>query len=220
MRQLLDKEIRGPFPSFIPKTRQEQIQNLAFYLKSAESDESGSAQWAELTWELTEKLNGTSMTVYINGEDAGVCSHGLNLQDVESNIFWRAAHSEQLISILMDTTRNLALQGELIGEGIQDDPYRVQAGQNFFVFDIFDITKFRYLTPVERRDFCEQFELAHVPVLATKAMLPIDVAAVLSEAEGKSELYGGIEREGVVYKCNERHLSFKAVSNRFILRNN
>ena len=46
------------------------------------------------------------------------------------------------------------------------------------------------------------------------------VADLLQKAEGKSVMgtIAGPEREGLVYKCNERQVSFKAISNRFLLK--
>lgn len=50
-------ETRGLFPGFIPKTDQERIQNLTNDVK----------KWHKngLTFEVTEKLDGSSMTVYV-----------------------------------------------------------------------------------------------------------------------------------------------------------
>ena len=147
---------RGLFPSFIPKTDQERIQNLTTELSN----------WVALglTWELTEKLDGSSMTVYVNADDFGVCSRNLNLYDTEGNTLWQVAHRDNILMAIYDSRRNLAIQGELIGEAIQGNLYKIQ-GQSFYVFDIYDIDARRYLTPIERRDFCELFELLHVPVL-------------------------------------------------------
>jgi hypothetical protein len=46
------------------------------------------------------------------------------------------------------------------------------------------------------------------------------VADLLKMAEGKSVMGDivGPEREGLVYKCNERQVSFKTVSNKFLLK--
>jgi hypothetical protein len=43
---------------------------------------------------------------------------------------------------------------------------------------------------------------------------------LLRVAEGKSVMgdITGPEREGLVYKCNEKQVSFKAISNKFLLK--
>ena len=201
---------RGLFPSFIPKTDQERIQNLT----------TEHAEWvtAGLTWEVTEKLDGSSMTVYVNEQDQGVCSRNLNLYDTEGNTLWQVAHRDQIITALQDSQRNLAIQGELIGEGIQGNPYKIK-GQSFYVFDIYDIDKGLYLTPKERRDFCEFHELLHAPVIVDDKDLGIGtVEELLSWANDKSRLNPQADREGLVFKCNERQISFKTISNKYLLK--
>ena len=201
---------RGMFPSFIPRTDQERIQNLT----------TEHAEWvtAGLTWELTEKLDGSSMTVYVNERDHGVCSRNLNLYDTEGNTLWQVAHRDQILTAIQDSQRNLAIQGELIGEGIQGNHYKIK-GQSFYVFDIYDIDKGLYLTPEERRDFCEFHELLHVPVIVDDKDLGIGtVEELLSWANDKSRLNSQADREGLVFKCNERQISFKTISNKYLLK--
>ena len=209
---------RGGFPSFIPRTDQERIQNLTTEF----------AEWVSPgfpimpTWEVTEKLDGSSMTVYVNEQDQGVCSRNLNLYDTEGNTLWQVAHRDQIITAIQDSQRNLAIQGELIGEGIQGNPYKIK-GQSFYVFDIYEIDKGSYMTPTQRRDFCEFHELLHVPVIAfgahlydTLGMATID--SLLEFAEGKSELNPQTDREGLVFKCNEKQESFKTIANSYLLK--
>ena len=209
---------RGGFPSFIPRTDQERIQNLT--IEHAEWVSPGFPIMP--TWEVTEKLDGSSMTVYVNEQDQGVCSRNLNLYDTEGNTLWQVAHRDQIITALQDSQRNLAIQGELIGEGIQGNPYKIK-GQSFYVFDIYEIDKGSYMTPTQRRDFCEFHELLHVPVIAfgahlydTLGMATID--SLLEFAEGKSELNPQTDREGLVFKCNEQQKSFKTISNKYLLK--
>jgi RNA ligase (TIGR02306 family) len=93
-------EVRGMFPGFIPKTDQERIQNL-----TAEF-----ADWTErkLHWEVTEKLDGSSMTVYVFDDDEGVCSRNLNLRETEGNSLWTVARRNDLIGKIRSTGQNLA----------------------------------------------------------------------------------------------------------------
>ncbi len=206
---------RGMFPSFIPRTDQERIQNLTTEF----------AEWISPgfpimpTWEVTEKLDGSSMTVYVNEQDHGVCSRNLNLYDTEGNTLWQVAHRDQIITAIQDSQRNIAIQGELIGEGIQGNPYKIK-GQSFYVFDIYDIDKRSYMTPTERRDFCEFHELLHVPVIDPAGQLSPGetIEGLLKHAEGKSQLNPQTDREGVVFKGNEKAESFKTISNKYLLK--
>lgn len=205
-------EIKGVFPGFIPKTDQERIQNLTAELE----------EWKarDFTWEATEKLDGSSMTVYVRDGEAGVCSRNLELKPNESNSLWRVAVREQLIEKLRSTGLNLALQGELIGEGIQKNPYGIH-GQDFYLYDVYDIDAGRYYTSHLRLSLARELNIKHVPVLdgAVKFDSATSALSLLQSAEAKSVLNNKTEREGVVFKCHECEASFKAISNKFLLKN-
>jgi hypothetical protein len=68
--------------------------------------------------------------------------------------------------------------------------------------------------------FVTERNIKHVPVL--RAAFSIDAQKVndlLFTAEGKTVmLENGPEREGVVFKCNSSQVSFKVISNSFLLR--
>lgn len=208
-------EVKGMFPSVIPKTDQERIQNLSAELEEWKAE--------NLTWEVTEKLDGSSMTVYLRDGEFGVCSRNLELKPSETNSLWKVAVRNDLELKLRRANRNLALQGELIGEGIQGNPYK-QKGQEFFLFDIYDIDTSKYLTPAERNAFVEEHDIKHVPVLAFGAELwdtlgINSIDNILKFAEGKSVMgMIGCEREGLVFKSKVMQCSFKAISNKFLLK--
>lgn len=169
---------------------------------------------AHLTFEISEKLDGSSMTVYsFDGVD-GVCSRNLDLRETEMNTFWRVCKRENLHAKIAGM--DIALQGELIGEGIQGNPYKI-TGQDFMVFDIYDIKAGQYFRPDQRRQFCVDNNIKHVPVIDSDGELG-SVDELLTQAEGKSQLHD-VEREGLVFKCNQDpQMTFKAISNKFLLR--
>lgn len=203
-------EVRGMFPSFISKTDQERIQNL--------SGDFEVWKGKGYTWEATEKLDGASMTVYYNNGDVGVCSRNLNLKQSEENSLWRVALTTGLIDKLTQYGKNIALQGELIGEGIQKNRYKLK-GQKFFLFDVYDIDTGEYLSPFSRMQLVQVLQIDHVPVIMSDMSLEgLFVPSVLGRAEGKSILNNAAEREGLVFKCNQAMLSFKAISNKFLLK--
>jgi RNA ligase (TIGR02306 family) len=203
-------EVRGLFPGFIPKTDQERIQNLTVELEEWKDE--------KLSWEVTEKLDGASMTVYAIDDDSGVCSRNLNLKENPDNSLWSVAIRNNLIAKIRSTGRNLALQGEIVGEGIQGNRYKIR-GQEFYLFDIYDIDTGKYLTPTERRDLANTLDIRHTPVLKCNEVLEVcTVKHILKWAEGVST-WGGMEREGIVFKCNEREVSFKAISNSWLMKN-
>ena len=207
-------EVKGMFPGFIPKTDQERIQNLKAEL----------AEWQRLgyTFERTEKLDGTSMTAFMVDGVFSICSRNLELKPNPDNSMFKAAAGQDLLAKLMLTGRNLALQGELIGNGIQGNKYKY-TGQEFRIFDIYDIDAKAYMSRGDRAAFVAQHSLKHVPVMASAfSLVGLTIDDLLKMAEGKSVMgdITGPEREGDVYKCNENpDVSFKVISNRFLMKN-
>jgi RNA ligase (TIGR02306 family) len=206
----LGGQVRGAFPSSIPKTDQERIQNLTDKLPDWQS--------RGYHWEVTEKLDGTSMTVFLERDDRfGVCGRNWELTETAENSLWRAARAADIESKLRATGRALAVQGELIGEGIQGNAYKLK-GQQFWVYDIYDIRETRYLSARERQQLVSSWGINHVPLISA-GELEHDVTSLLRIAEGKSQLCATTEREGLVFKCMEDpSISFKSISNHFLLK--
>jgi RNA ligase (TIGR02306 family) len=200
-------KVKGGFPSFIPKTDEERIQNLT---KEFE-------EFKDKKFYVTEKLDGSSATFYFKDGVFGVCSRNLELLETEDNTFWKVARQMDLENKMREFGINISLQGELIGEGIQGNPYKIK-GQTVKFFNLFDIDLQQYhtysmLDAVVR----VQFGLDTVPVLETYFTLPDTIEEILKFAEGKSVLNPNFDREGVVIRSVDRKVSFKAISNQFLL---
>lgn len=200
---------RGNFPSLIPKTDQERVQNL--------TKEINNAIESRLRFEVTEKLEGSSMTVYMIHGEFGVCSRNLDLKETEGNSFWSTARRDDIEAKMraVDEHWDFAIQGELIGPGIQGNIYNLSKLE-FRVFDVYNIQMGGYLDPEARRELIDRMGLQHVPVLTT-FMMAIPVADLLTLAEGKSVLNANQEREGLVFKEANGGMSFKAISNKYLL---
>ena len=198
--------VRGNFPSLIPKTDQERVQNLVKEIEAAK----------ELHFEVTEKLEGSSMTVYKIGDQFGVCSRNLDLKEDPNNAFWKVAIENDIKTKIMGLPYDVAIQGELIGPGIQGNIYKLDKPQ-FFVFDCYHIGGGQYFPPDARRAFVDSLELNHVPVLEKDVPLQHGVDMLLNLAEGKSVLNPKQEREGIVFKQVTGGMTFKAISNKYLL---
>ena len=202
-------QVRGNFPTLVPKTDQERIQNL-----SKQFD-----KFMEDTWSVTEKLDGSSCTFYLDDEDQfHVCSRNLDLKEDENNSFWKTAKKYDIEGIMRrNSMQGMAIQGEMIGEGIQGNQYKVVL--DFYVYDMYNTRTGQYILPSQLEAACDRLGLKHVPILAKGITLfGSSIQSILSEAEGKSQLNGS-EREGLVFKSDTIHdRSFKAISNKWLLK--
>lgn len=201
-------DARGMFPSAVPKTDQPRLQNSLDLL----------VKFKDHSWEVTEKLDGSSLTIWLDTDnDFHVCSRNLDLKESESNSYWKAARKYDVEQKMKDLgLKGLAIQGELIGEGINGNQYKTSL--DFYVFDMYDTVFQRYLTSTERLAYCEKLGLKHVPVLCNGFNIGNEtVGSLLAYAEGKSELNGS-EREGCVFvSTSDPSLSFKVISNKWLL---
>lgn len=229
---------RGNFPSFIPKTNQERIQNLTTYFSTLVDEE----------FEESLKLDGSSMTCYKIGHTPtlwekvksifgikykpyhfGVCSRNLELKPTADQVhifnnqgkesiydqsdFWTAAYKYRFEDKLPE---GYAIQGELIGPKIQANQEKVKELE-FYCFDVYNIHTGEYLLPLERREFCALHNIPHVPVVSINAKpLQLGLEGLLKHVEGES-MNPGTVSEGRVYKHVTKPITFKAISNKYLL---
>jgi len=204
-------DIRGNFPGLVPKTDQERVQNLVNEIND----------WQGKIFEVTEKLDGCSCTYYLDeDQDLHVCSRNLDLKYSETNTFWRMAVKHNIREkMIAHSLINFAIQGEIIGPGIQGNKYKLK-DHEFYVFDMYDVRRGEHVQFDGRSKIAQDLNLPQVPVLGLFS-LNSAVEQLLKEAEGKSVLNNIVEREGVVYKCaSNSNIHFKVISNRFLLKDN
>jgi RNA ligase (TIGR02306 family) len=218
----LSGQVRGNFPSWIQKTDQERVQNLNREVFQDHKEEK---------YEVTVKLDGSSCTIYVKDGVVGVCSRNLDLTETEGNSFWSAARGQKIVEGLEElhalNGSNIALQMELIGEGIQGNQEGIK-GHRLYLFDVFLIDEQRYMEPTLRRLFLKEIliamfgmDLEHVPVLE-EALVVTDQFSnqeeILAYADGPS-MNPSVKREGVVFKSEDSPFTFKAISNKWLLKN-
>ena len=202
----LSGQVKGLFPSFLQKTDEERVQNLADVYPFNKS----------LRFYVTEKLDGSSATFYFKDGVFGVCSRNLELKETPDNTFWKVARQLKIEELLKEFGQNLCLQGELIGEGIQGNPYKIK-GHTVKFFNAFDIDQQERMILGGFLKIMDDLDLDFVPILDVKFGLPKTVEDMLKYAEGKSKLNPNTEREGVVVRSMDTKISFKAISNKFLL---
>lgn len=203
---------KGSFPHFIPKTDCERVQNLSRQVQ----------QWAEdeVVFQKSEKLDGSSMTLFYKDGEVGCCSRNLELKDDGTSTFWETAKAEKLVEKLIALGKNIALQGELLGGQIQGNAYKIN-GFKFFLYDVFDIDKQEYLRPDVVEQFAEAQGISHVPIIGYVTLPKEDIVqTLLKDADGKSEIGSKPKREGFVYKSmKDTSISAKCISNSWLLVN-
>ena len=220
----------GSFPSYIPKTDQERLQNIPERVLAQMFD-------GKNFFEVTEKLDGTSMTIFMDSESQlHVCSRNYDLK-LDDDTFFKSVYGMWLmdndyISGLLKALKlkNMAFQGELCGPGIQKNKYNLDE-MKWFIFDVYNIKDSRYLSYEERmeaftkiKNYLMEYKIEntfeHVPFVSQVNTRFPSMKQWLDFAEGPAILNMKIEREGVVYKCTTNpSVSFKVINNKFLLNN-
>lgn len=210
----LSGQTKSLFPAFIQKTDQPRIQALQQEITESFNNKDA--------FEVTLKLDGSSCTVYHKDSEVGVCSRNLELKlDQEGNSFINIAKSTGLLQVLKSYGRNIAVQGELMGPGIQGNKEKLNAFE-LFIFDIFDIDSSEYFDVETRKNIIDDlYRLGYsgkvVPTLGVDFKLPSDdIDELLLLAKGAS--INCSVREGLVFKRNDGKFSFKIINNEFLLR--
>ena len=221
---------KGNFPSFIPKTDEERIQNLAKELKY---------DWQGKDVVITEKLDGSSITIYARysnevlttngvepGVDFGICSRNLDLKlDSENSHFIKTGklYMFRLAEYCYNNSRSLALQGEIIGPGLgrgsngsKSNPYKLDKHEIYF-FSVFDIDAGKRLVHSEAKEIIEKLDANTVPFV-DKMSLNMNMEELLAYADGASYMNIRTNREGIVIRALDGSFSFKVISNKWLLK--
>ncbi|MCU0438755.1 MAG: RNA ligase (ATP) [Raineya sp.] len=206
--------MKSTFPSFIPKTDETRVQVLQKTLDKYQNEKCF----------VTEKLDGSSVTYYLRDEVFGVCSRNMELEADDENTFWAVARTLNVEEKLKSFGRNIALQGELIGEGVQGNKYALK-GQTARFFNIYDIDKSAYVDFNEFESILKTLDLPSVPILETDYALSNDIHTLIEKSKMRSTLNDKVWAEGIVIRpLEERHernvgrVSFKAINPEFLLK--
>lgn len=205
--ECLEGVMRGDFPQFIRKTDEDRVQICGKLLHANK----GKVFYA------TEKLDGSSTTFYINKDDFGVCTRRMNLKQQKDNARWKIAEKYNIENSLRRFGQNLALQGELIGPGIQGNKYGLKEVDIRF-FSIYNIDTQKYIPYVLMKSILNKMGLPMVPLISDNYVLTTDIDAIVAYSIGESRL-AKTKREGLVLRSIEdSNISFKAINPEFLLK--
>lgn len=215
--------MKGGFPSFIPKTDETRVQILQNVL----------AKYKGEACYVAEKLDGSSATYYIRDGEFGVCSRNLEIEEDNENTFWKVAKELNIEEKLRSLNGNYALQGELVGEGVQYNKMKMK-GNTVFFFNLFKIDTFEYVSYADFMQLMKELELPTVPVLNDNFILPDSITDLVEMSKIKSTIQPAMWAEGIVIRLLDEKLdkyllrdlgghgriSFKVINPEFLLKFN
>ncbi|MDQ1336307.1 MAG: ligase [Thermodesulfobacteriota bacterium] len=205
---------RGRFPPMIPKTDEIRVQSAPQVIEELRGH----------PYIITLKVDGTSGTFCINPLDGEfhVCGRTQSIKP-NDNIYWRVARKYSIEEALRQRP-NLAIQGEAAGPGIQKNRLKLKE-TSLYAFDVFDMQEGRFLDYDAMQEVLGEMGVPAVEILEKGNAFQHTQESLLALAEGK---YRGTEneREGIVVRPRREmfsaalngRLSFKVVSNRFLLK--
>lgn len=209
-------DAEGPFPGFIEKTDETRIQVLSDILP----------KYNGIKFYVTEKLDGCSVTAFNKDGDFGVCTRNLRMKDTPNSSPWKIIKELGVHENIGKLNRNIAIQGELIGWNIQGNKYKLKTNEfRFYVFNIFDIDKYRPVPLQEMLKITDKLGLKTVPIIDTEYILNFDIDKLVELSKGQSIICPTIKREGLVFKSVDYvedpvlgRLSFKAINPEFLIK--
>eukprot|EP01022_Parablepharisma_sp_SALTPOND_P036628 TRINITY_DN9_c0_g2_i1.p1 TRINITY_DN9_c0_g2~~TRINITY_DN9_c0_g2_i1.p1 ORF type:complete len:2097 (-),score=250.12 TRINITY_DN9_c0_g2_i1:27072-33257(-) len=213
-----EKKPMLPFPSYLPKTDEERIQNIPHILDVLKDQQVV----------VTRKEDGTSATyIFMNGEFL-ICSRNFVRSEPESkdpkkpDLYIETEKKFNIAAAMKEYGKNLGIQGEIVGPTINKNRLGLKE-IDFRVFNIYLIDLKRYAKFEECEEICTKLGLHRVPLLY-KGVFKEEwntVDKLMAYVE-TLEYYKGMPAEGIVVKSNrpepERRISFKVVSNKYLLK--
>jgi RNA ligase (TIGR02306 family) len=210
----LNDEVDGPFLPGVPKTDEVRVQSMPEVL----------AELRDKPYVITIKCDGTSASYGIHRHTGlfTVCGRNWSIKRGQ-NAYWHAAAVYQLEALLARHPEKV-IQAELVGPGIQKNRLGLKRVQ-LAAFNVYDHRASRFLDHDEAAAFLTASQVPMVELLERGESFAHDQASLLALAEG---CYAGTqnEREGIVVRpqaeCVSQalggRLSFKVISNRFLLK--
>ncbi len=211
--------VRGGFPGFLSKTDEIRVQVLEAALERHRGK----------TFFVTEKLDGTSYTAFLRDGEFGICSRNLWMDETdETNLLVKISRQlklrEQLIQLRERFGFQPAIQGELIGPGIQKNKCALKSVE-LHVFNLLNLDESRLVDHEQAVGILQEIGLRGVPQLGTLE-LNHSVDELVQYSVGTSVLNGKVQREGVVLRPPVEEfdidvggrLSFKVINPQFLLK--
>jgi RNA ligase (TIGR02306 family) len=146
----------GNFPGFLKITDEDNLRSYPDAIPELYSR----------PYYITQKIDGSSFTCFINNNEFGVCSRRIHLKETEGNGFWKLARRYDIENILKKAfpDMNIAIQSEIYGNGIQKNPLGIKE-TDMALFNIFDINNRTYLDYDKLVAFTTEYKIPMVPLI-------------------------------------------------------
>ena len=152
---------------------------------------------------ITTKIDGSSCTFFIKDGEFGVCSRRIHLKDSETNGFWQIARKYDIENVLKKAfpNKNVAIQGEVYGEGIQKNPLGI-TGIDINIFTLFDIQNRIYLNYEQLVEFTGTYNIPVVHTICEGSTFPYTLEELIKLAN-EQKYPNGQNSEGIVIRPKE-----------------
>ena len=221
-----DKQSGWPtkFP-YIKKTDEDRIENLPMYWGYKEP------------LIVTEKLDGTSTTFILarthnlfKPYEFYVLSRNVRQRTPDQkcfhddNVYWEMAFKydiEDVLHKILDSNKKyeyVCIQGETVGKDLQGNPLKL-GYRDFYAFNFIDSINGRWGS-VEGAELLGKYGIKWVPILDMEYYIPETIEDIKKDATARSIVNTSVLREGLVMRAKDGSISFKNVSNEYLLSKN
>jgi RNA ligase (TIGR02306 family) len=181
----------GFMPSFLKITDEDNLRTYPDALVELQGHE----------YYITRKDDGSSGTFFINEGEFGVCSRRIHLKESDGNGFWKMAKKYNLENALKDyfpDGDNVAVQGEVVGPGIQSNPLGLSELE-FHAFSLYHIPTRSFYPFVTLRDFCNNQNIPMVTLVDMGDAYKLKLENLIKMAN-KLKYPNGKPAEGIVIR--------------------
>ena len=215
-RKFFHKKVSGKFPDYISKTDETRIQSIPKVVEFLNISNVS----------ITEKLDGQSATFFLKKSgfrkyEFGVCSRNYRIAFPNGSNYWKIAEKydiENVLRSMIEKNDLIVLQGEIVGEGIQGNKYKLR-GLEFFAYNL--VINGERINIFNRKyfDLLTALGIMCVPYLPLPFTLPTTVDGWVELSKGVSTVNVATLREGIVVRDYNEKISFKVISPEFLLKN-
>jgi hypothetical protein len=197
------------YPTTVAKSEETNIEKIFDAYKTQRPDEE---------YYVTCKVEGSAGAWMLCGKRRKyrVFSHNVIRSTKDNNAWAEISRKYSIEKILRNEKRNLCIQGEVCGPGIQQNIYGF-IDFRLFVYKITDTDTGEAFNYQDLVAFCKNYGLEMVPVVYVNKLLLGTLDNMLKDCEGKSVL-ADVPREGLVWRSMiNQNIGFKCKSRSYQL---